>query len=250
MGEAGGANLRCYVKNLPLHRSDIRGLCIECCPEKLMVYFDSKTTQAEAQLAQHDEQNTARWESLPEEIKQRPLADPALSPGYKGKPYPHGGEKRQTTKSPYYGYWGDLWDGTLTVVYKGGACKRTYEVQAGGRASKYEGKERNNTTAPVAGSGYVNTNLDRGRMIVGFSVRPEAGGDGIWYDNRSEIKIHLAPLFVPAVGTMAEIRQRGSHGCISLKRREDWHDLEKRLKACKGKKIKLKIDGIKDYPRL
>lgn len=78
-------------------------------------------------------------------------------------------------------------------------------------------------------------------MKIRRRVRP------FYYQDRFDLLIHLAPLFIPAHGDKEEIRQTGSHGCVSLHTLEDWESLKGNITKCNAD-IPIEIKGIAGYP--
>ena len=224
-----------------------------CCPKEIIADFSTFTPYQDANLEDLDDELREEWRNNP----QYDFEDAALTSSYRKRhknPYPvdenDATKSKNSTKNKKYGYYGGIWDGTLILKFdpKNKCEQKEYDIQAGGRADGYQGSSKN-TTAPVAGNGRVSTELKQTGKIAGYRIGVSSSDLIHWYDNRSDILIHLAPLFIPG---SPEKRHRGSHGCVSLRDSSQWDELAKHMTACKKLRkssIPITIKGAEGYPQ-
>ena len=255
------SNQICYVYNSPIMLSDVIGLAEEnfCCPNKIVVNFTRSLKISTEELKELDDSLKKEWENyMRVHHKNAKVKDEALTK--KGRremkdiPYPVAvsdkGIANEVEGEPINGYWGKIWLGTLTL--KCAKSSREYNVQSGGRAKDFNGNHQYGTTAPKSGKGFVQPFIKTTGSIAGFriyQIPPKGKNKNVraWYDNRFDLLIHLAPLFIPAHGDKEEIRQTGSHGCVSLHTLEDWESLKGNITKCNAD-IPIEIKGIAGYP--
>ncbi len=259
MGEAGGANLCCYVRN-NFKLLDYLGLksdsgSSQSCPiARVEIHLYQEEKISSAGLEKIDADNRELWNAFVEsgEMPKNGIHDPALVEEFVDTTYPIANPEKTILKpgrvKSRKGYWGSIWTGDLILHYSE-KCNtvpfRKYSVQSGGRASGFEGSESNGTTAPVSGKGSVDPEIKQEwGTIRGYRIYNEINKEKTvwkWTDDRTALLIHLAPLFVPAYTDKqgkhkAEIRQTGSHGCVSLLDLQSWYDLEKEFGQCAQQK--------------